>query len=328
MEVEKVVNLLWMHGGACNGNTQSFLNAEEPTVIDLVTDFGINLLYHHSLSMEFGEQVRRLYEQILNDEIPLDIFVLEGTVIQGPNGTGHYDMLMDRPKKDWIWDFAHKAQYVVAIGDCACWGGIPATKPNPSESIGLQYMKEERGGFLGTQFRSKAGLPVINIPGCPSHPDWVTQILVAIATGRVEDVVLDDLQRPQTFFKTFTQTGCTRVQYFEWKESVEEFGQGTRKGCLFYEQGCRGPMTHSPCNRILWNRQSSKTRAGMPCIGCTEPQFPFFDLAPGTVFKTQKILGSIPKEVPQDSDPLSYSVNAALARAVAPKWAKEDMFVP
>lgn len=157
-------------------------------------------------------------------------------------------------------------------------------------------MKEERGGFLGTQFRSKGGLPVINIPGCPAHPDWVTQILVAIATGRLEDVVLDDLQRPQTFFKTFTQTGCTRVQYFEWKEPVEEFGQGTRKGCLFYEQGCRGPMTHSPCNRILWNRQSSKTRAGMPCIGCTEPQFPFFDLAPGTVFKTQKFSAQFQKK--------------------------------
>ncbi|MCL6599580.1 hydrogenase [Alicyclobacillus macrosporangiidus] len=323
-----MANVLWMHGGACNGNTQSFLNAEEPTVIDLVTDFGINILYHHSLSMEFGEQVRHVFERILDGEVPLDIFVVEGTVIQGPNGTGRYDMLLDRPKKDWIWEFAHKAQYVVAVGDCACWGGVPATSPNPSESIGLQYQKGSHGGFLGADFRSKAGLPVINIPGCPSHPDWVTQILVAIATGRAEDVLLDELQRPQTFFKTFTQTGCTRVQYFEWKEPVEEFGQGTRKGCLFYEQGCRGPMTHSPCNRILWNRQSSKTRAGMPCIGCTEPQFPFFDLAPGTVFKTQKIFGSIPKEVPKDSDPLSYSVTAALARAAAPKWAREDMFVP
>jgi hydrogenase small subunit len=66
----------------------------------------------------------------------------------------------------------------------------------------------------------------------------------------------------------------------------------------------------------------------MPCIGCTEPQFPFFDLAPGTVFKTQKVLGSIPKEVPAGIDPLSYSTHAAVARAVAPKWAKEAMFVP
>ncbi len=86
-------------------------------------------------------------------------------------------------------------------------------------------------------------------------------------------------------------------------------------------------MTHSPCNRILWNRQSSKTRAGMPCIGCTEPDFPHNDLEVGTVFKTQKIFGVIPKEVPLGTDQASYSVVAAVARASSPKWAKEDMFV-
>ena len=138
---------------------------------------------------------------------------------------------------------------------------------------------------------------MINIPGCPAHPDWITQILVALATGRTSDIALDELQRPQTFFKTFTQTGCTRVQFYEYKQSTMSFGEGTRTGCLFYEFGCRGPMTHSPCNRILWNRQSSKTRAGQPCYGCTEPEFPHFDLAPGTVFKTQKVAGVIPKEV-------------------------------
>ena len=54
-------------------------------------------------------------------------------------------------------------------------------------------------------------------------------------------------------------------------------------------------MTHSPCNRILWNRQSSKTRAGMPCLGCTEPEPD--DHAPGTVFKTQTVMG-VPKDLP------------------------------
>jgi uptake hydrogenase small subunit len=29
----------------------------------------------------------------------------------------------------------------------------------------------------------------------------------------------------------------------------------------------------------------------MPCLGCTEPEFPFFELAPGTVFKTQTVMG-------------------------------------
>ena len=89
-------------------------------------------------------------------------------------------------------------------------GGHPATAPNPSESVGLQFLKRAAGGALGPGFKSKVGLPVINIPGCPAHPDWVTQILVAVASGRVGDLTLDDLQRPKTFFTSFAQTGCTR----------------------------------------------------------------------------------------------------------------------
>lgn len=322
-----MATLLWFQGGACSGNTISLLNAEEPTVCDLLTDFGIEFLWHPSLGMELGEQAQAMFHALARGEKPLDIFVFEGTVIKAPNGTGRYNMFAERPMLEWVRELAPQAGLVVAIGDCACWGGIPAVAPNPSDSVGLQYLRREHGGFLGKDFRSKLGLPVINIPGCPAHPDWITQIVVALAAGRTGDIALDDLQRPKTFFTSFTQTGCTRNQFFEYKQSTMEFGQGTRTGCLFYEFGCRGPMTHSPCNRILWNRQSSKTRAGMPCTGCTEPEFPFFDLAPGTVFKTQKISGTIPKDMPTGIDPISYMGLAAAARVSAPKWSKEDMFV-
>jgi NiFe hydrogenase small subunit HydA len=305
----------------------SFLNAEEPSAVDVVTDFGIDVLWHPSLGMELGVAARKIFDDCASGKQPLDIFVFEGTVIQAPNGTGRWDMFAERPMTEWVKELAARAQIVVALGDCACWGGIPATAPNPSDSTGLQFLKRSQGGFLGADFRSKMGLPVINIPGCPAHPDWVTQILVAVAAGRAGDIALDDLQRPATFFTTFTQTGCTRVQYFEYKQATEEFGQGTRKGCLFYEFGCRGPVTRSPCNRILWNRQSSKTRAGMPCTGCTEPEFPFFDLAPGTVFKTQKIAGAIPKEVPIGTDHMTYMAHAAAARVAAPDWSHHDLFV-
>ena len=277
--------------------------------------------------MELGENAQKIFRDCASGARPLDIFVLEGTVIQGPNGSGTMDMFADRPTIEWVTELCNAASIVVAIGDCASWGGIPATAPNPSDSTGLQFHKRQPGGFLGADWRSKSGLPVINIPGCPAHPDWITQILVALATGRADDIALDDLHRPQTFFKTFTQTGCTRVQFFEYKQSTLSFGEGTRTGCLFYEFGCRGPMTHSSCNRILWNRQSSKTRAGMPCLGCTEPEFPFYDLAPGTVFKTQLVSGTIPKEVPEGTDHLTYMAHAAAARIAAPQWSKEDMFV-
>lgn len=322
-----MASVLWLHGGACSGNTMSFLNADEPNVVDLIVDFGLDIIWHPSLGMELGENAQKIFRECASGEREMDIFVMEGTVIEGPDGTGRYNVFAERPMKDWVRELAAQASIVVAIGDCACWGGIPAAEPNPTSSTGMQFHKREKGGFLGADFVSKAGLPVINIPGCPAHPDWITQILVALATGRTADIALDDLHRPQTFFKTFTQTGCTRVQFFEYKQSTLSFGEGTRTGCLFYEFGCRGPMTHSPCNRILWNRQSSKTRAGMPCIGCTEPEFPFMELAPGTVFKTQKVNGVIPKEVPEGTDHLTYMAHAAAAKVAAPEWSKEDMFV-
>ena len=322
-----MANLLWLQGGACSGNTMSFLNAEEPSACDLVTDFGINVLWQPSLGLELGDNVKAILEKCISGEIKLDIFVFEGTVVDAPNGTGEWNRFCGRPMKEWVRELSGAADFVVAIGDCATWGGIPATAPNPTDSKGLQFLKREKGGALGAGFTAKSGLPVINIPGCPAHPDWVTQILVAVATGRAGDLALDEFQRPKTFFTSFTQTGCTRNQYFEWKQSPEKFGEGTRKGCLFYEHGCRGSFTHSSCNRILWNRQSSKTRAGQPCTGCTEPNWPHYDLAPGTVFKTQKVMGVVPRDVPEGTDPLSYTLHAAAARAAAPDWSKEDLFV-
>jgi hydrogenase small subunit len=321
---QDMANLLWLQGGACSGNTMSFLNAEQPSVCDLVTDFGINILWHPSLGLELGENLRNLLWSLASGHTALDILVFEGTVIQAPDGSGTWNRFAGRPMKDWVTDLAKVAGHVIAIGDCASWGGIPATAPNPTQSTGLQFLKKSHGGFLGTDYRSRAGLPVINVPGCPAHPDWITQVVVAVATGRAGDLSLDDLQRPKTFFSSFTQTGCTRNMHFAYKVSATEFGQ--RKGCLYYDLGCRGPMTHSPCNRILWNRQSSKTRAGMPCLGCTEPEFPFYDLAPGTVFKTQTVRG-IPRELPAGIDKPAYIRLATAAKASSPSWAEEDIFV-
>ncbi|MCU0353687.1 MAG: hydrogenase [Cytophagales bacterium] len=291
----------------------SFLNAEEPTVVELVTDFGVNILWHPSLGLEIGEQVSDLMNDLIAGKIPLDILVYEGSIIEGPNKTGTMNYFADRPMKDWVKELCGVAAYVVAIGDCATWGGIPAVPPNPSESTGMQFHKRHIGGFLGAGYKSKGGLPVINIPGCPAHPDWVTQILVAISTGRVKDVLLDEFNRPKTFFTDFVQTGCPNAISFSQKVDGH-FGK--RGGCLFYEVGCRGPMTRASCNRILWNRQSSKTRANHPCLGCTEPGFPHHDLVKGSVFKTLHYLGFLPRDVPAGTSKLAYYTRAGFEKAM------------
>lgn len=308
-----MANVLWLQGGACSGNTMSFLDAQEPTVIELIVDFGINILWHPTVGLEIGHQVNDLMKDCISGKTQLDIFVFEGTVIQGPNGSGKMNYFADRPMKDWVRELANAAQFVVAIGDCATWGGIPAVPPNPSESTGMQFHKRKKGGFLGEKFVSKGGLPVINIPGCPAHPDWITQILVAISTGRIGDVLIDDFHRPKTFFTDFVQTGCPNVRSFAEKL---DGGFGKRGGCLFYEVGCRGPMTHASCNRILWNRQASKTRVNHPCLGCTEPGFPHNDLVKGSVFKTLKYLGFLPREVPEGEHQLIYYFKAGMGKLI------------
>jgi hydrogenase small subunit len=302
-----MANVLWLQGGACSGNTMSFLNAEEPTVIELVTDFGINILWHPSVGLEIGEQVTDLMNDLIKGKKQLDIFVFEGSVVQGPNNTGTMNYFCDRPMKYWVKELAAVAAYTVAIGDCATWGGIPAVPPNPSESTGMQFHKQKLGGFLGANYKSRGGLPVINIPGCPAHPDWITQILVAISTGRIKDVLIDEYHRPKTFFTDFVQTGCPNVSNFAQKIDGH-FGK--RGGCLFYEVGCRGPMTRASCNRILWNRQASKTRVNHPCLGCTEPGFPHHDLVKGSVFKSLKYLGFLPQDVPTGEGRLKYYIRA------------------
>ncbi|MEO1516928.1 MAG: hydrogenase [Bacteroidota bacterium] len=309
-----MTNLIWLKGGACSGNTMSFLNAEQPSIIDLVTDFGIRILYHPSIGLETGEQVNEILDEVIAGEVQLDIFVFEGSVIQGSHGSGSMNFFAGRPTKDWVTDLAPIANYVVAIGDCATWGGIMAVPPNPTESTGMQFHKKEKGGYLGKDFRSKSGLPIINIPGCPAHPDWMTQILVAIAVDRIHEVQLDDFHRPKTFFTDFVQNGCPNANSFADKVSGK-FGK--RGGCLFYEVGCRGPMTRASCNRILWNRHSSKTRANHPCLGCTEPGFPHHDLKKGSIFKTMKYLGYLPKEVPSGESKASYYFKSAVSKILS-----------
>ena len=133
-----MASVLWFQGGACSGNTMSFLNAEEPTVVDLIVDFGLEIVWHPSLvDGDRQGRPRSSSGTARGARRQIDIFVYEGSVIEGPNGTGRFDMFAGRPMKDWV-DRAsrRKAGIVVAIGDCASWGGIPADAAEPVRPTG------------------------------------------------------------------------------------------------------------------------------------------------------------------------------------------------
>ena len=149
-----MASLLWLQGGACSGNTMSFLNAEEPTACDLVTDFGIDVVWHPSLGVEMGDHVKPQLSDIVSGRKPLDIFVFEGTVIRAPHGTGRWNMFADRPMQDWVAELAGVANAVVALGDCDCWGAFPPRlRIRPIRSASSISRRPE-GAFSGRTSRA------------------------------------------------------------------------------------------------------------------------------------------------------------------------------
>jgi hydrogenase small subunit len=218
-----------------------------------------------------------------------------------------YDTVRGRPKKDIVAQLARRARYVVAVGTCASFGGIGAD--GDIEATGLQFCKEKRGGFLGADFVSASGLPVINLPGCPSHGEVLARTLTALSRGAT--VELDARQSPTEYYGLLVHQGCVRNEYHEYRVEERDFGE---KGCMFFFLGCRGPMAHGPCNKLLWNGRSSKTRCGVPCHGCTEPNFP----GDAPFFETRSVV-DVPVKLPEGVDRAHYLAYKDMAAAAAPE---------
>ncbi|MBI4284150.1 MAG: HupU protein [Chloroflexi bacterium] len=313
-----MINLLWLQGGCCSGDTISFLNAEEPDVLTAFRMLDVRLLWHPSLSMETGEDVIKILEDIIHGRKSLDVLVVEGAVPLGPDKSGRYAVFHGRPFKDWVSDLSKVCRYMVALGTCASFGGISSAAPRPTDTTGLQFCGTQKGGLLGPDYISGAKLPVISLPGCPAHPDWLTHTLTALASGSFERKGLDAYNRPRIFYGGLAHQGCPRNEYYEFKASAEEFSQ---QGCMFENLGCKGTICSSDCNERLWlGRTGSCTRGGFPCIACTSPDFPD---GQRPYFETLKI-ADIPVTLPRDVPKAWYIGISGLAKAATPERLKKN----
>ena len=272
--------LLWLQGVTCNGNTHSFLNyIHLPQLLER-----FELLYHPIL------KATHTLETIVTCKEQCDILIFEGA----------YDPLMQRADvtlKTLLAHYAAHAQHIIAAGSCASFGGI-FSHVAPQRSSGLGFHQNNTSGPLKNDTR------LINLPGCPLHPEWLAYVLQMLLSH--QKIPLDAQRRPKELFAYLVHHGCNRNEYFEWKVDAKSFG--LKEGCLFYEQGCRGPMTHGVCNKVLWNESSSKTRAGTPCFGCTESDFPRSGM-----FETKTNM-SIPHEVPLGVGKRAYLTLTGIAK--------------
>ena len=244
--------LLWLHGLSCSGCSVSFLNSSFPSPASVITQY-LSLDYHAVISAAAGD----LAMQAINQRIEAGntLLAVEGAVPVGLPGAckvGEEDFtsLLQRA--------ARAARAVLAVGTCATHGGIPGAQSNPTGAVSVRDFLASKG----------ISTPVINLPGCPTHPDWVVGSLVYLLQYGTPPLTEDG--SPAMFYGEVLHDNCPRFYQYNMGKFATQFGED---GCLF-KLGCLGIRTKSDCPARRWNNKVSWCiEAGAPCIGCTQPSF-------------------------------------------------------
>ncbi len=269
------MKLVWLRGAGCGGCTASLLNGGSPEVLTALDKIKLELAYHDALMARQGVFVDGSpaggagnNSNILLQELAAAggyALVLEGAIPDGPAGTGRYCMSGAVPFKELFKDAAQNASFIVAMGTCASYGGISRSL-KITDSAGAAFSGSSRGGALA---RYGIDRKVINVPGCPSHPEWLLLVLADLLSGR--DVAVDLYGRPVAFFGGPVHESCPRRGAFDRAARDSGF---SGEGCL-YNLGCKGQLAYADCPTRRWNDGTGMcTMSGGPCVACVEPEFP------------------------------------------------------
>src|ERR1051325_1817644 len=318
------IHVLWMTSGlSCDGDSVSVTAASLPSIEDVVMGAipGLPKVHLHNpvLAVETGDDFLQGWYKAAAGELEPFVLVLEGSV---PNEDikeeGYWaafgtDRETGQPitTNTWIDRLAPKATAVIAAGTCATYGGIHAMQGNPTGAMGL-------ADYLGWDWRSKAGLPVVNVPGCPVQPDNMMETLLYLlyqVAGLAPMIPLDENLRPTWLFGKTVHEGCDRGSYYEQGDFAKEYGSPK---CLV-KVGCWGPVVNCNVTKRGWmDGIGGCPNVGGICIGCTMPGFPdkfmpFMDEPPGATFSSS-IIGPYGR--------LIRALRAITNRAVnkEPKW--------
>jgi len=294
--LEKVY-AFWLAGMSCDGCSISVTGASEPSVEDLllgnVPGLPRVILYHPVLAAEAGDEFIHNFELAAQGKLDAPyVIILEGSAVDDSliagDGywvglgarAGHEDGRKVISVMEWIDRMAPNAAAAIAIGTCATWGGIPAAEGNPTGAMSLM-------DYLGKDYRSAFGLPVINIPGCAPVGDNFTETVAMVlhflqGTGPLPE--FDELGRPAWQFHHTVHNRCVRGGYYEEGNFATTYGTPE---CLV-KVGCWGPVVQ--CNiveRGAIRHHGGCMNQGGICIGCTMPGFPdkfspFYKQPPGS----------------------------------------------
>ena len=295
------VHVLWTSEGlSCDGDTVSITAAMQPSIEDVVLGAipGLPTVHLHNkvLAKETGDDFMAAFWKAKRGELGAPfVFVVEGSI---PNESIHAEgywtgMGVDPDSgqpitlPQWIDWLAPKAWAVVAIGTCATYGGIHAMAGNPTGCMGL-------ADYLGWDFRSAGGLPIVNVPGCPVQPDNFMETLTWLlhqAAGLAPMIPLDNELRPTWLFGKTVHEGCDRAGYYEQADFAHDYNSPKCQVKI----GCWGPVVNCNVPKRGWmGGIGGCPNVGGICIGCTMPGFPdkfmpFMDEPPGATLSSSVI---------------------------------------
>ncbi len=267
--VSRKYPIVWLQGAGCTGCSISVLNSVSPRIQNLLLDElvpgqQLNLLFHATIMAGQGEPVIEILRDTEEKRKGGYILIVEGAIPTAQDGL--YGSVGERNGKHLtiqqsVQELGRSAFLTIAIGTCATFGGIPAAKPNPTGCKGVTEVFTENG----------IGTPVVNLPGCPLHPEWFTGTISVILFSGPQALDLDDLARPKFFYGSLIHENCPRRADFDEGKFAEKLGDD---GCL-YKLGCKGHYTYADCPLRQWNNGVNWCiKAGSPCLGCVEPVFP------------------------------------------------------
>jgi hydrogenase small subunit len=297
------VDILWITAGlGCDGDSISITAATQPSLEDILrgTIPGIPKvrLHHPVLATEVGDDFLKPFHQAAAGNLAPFVLVVEGSIPDENNKTEGFWAGFGTDKRTgqpittchWIDELAPRAWAVVACGTCATYGGIHAMQGNPTGCRGL-------ADYLGWDWKSQAGIPLVCVPGCPVQPDNFMEVVLYLlnqAAGRAPMIPLDAQLRPTWLFGNTVHEGCDRGGYYEQADFAGAMEAGSPK-CIV-KIGCWGPVVQCNVGKRGWiNGIGGCPNVGGVCIGCTMPGFPdkfmpFLEEPPGAQLSTTAVV--------------------------------------
>ncbi|MDA8159478.1 MAG: hydrogenase small subunit [Desulfobacteraceae bacterium] len=254
IDPEAVPKLIYLQGLSCTGCSISLLQAVAPSPLTMITKYS-QLVFHADLSAISGAKALDLVDKYLSGQAGEYFLAVEGAI---PEAMPEACYLGDKPFAHYLEQAAKTMSGAIAVGACACDGGIPAAEGNPTGAIGLKEFYRKR---------NLTGKLVINVRGCSVHPDWVWYTIINLVKIGAPELVND---APKLFFSRKVHESCPRYHDFQEEIFAKKLGD---RGCLF-KLGCQGPDTYADCPTRWWNGgRTWCIDSNAPCIGCASPSF-------------------------------------------------------